>query len=217
MAPSAVVFLALALLAPGTSPTAAPASGPDTAEPVFASASLRIYRVVDSTGQPHLVLTNLDAEGNRLAAEEMFASTPPLPVEASAWEQENSRAEAEAPGEPTSGQREIHVDAGDDNVVRVDDGTGTTIIININSPPPPAPAEQEIVPVAAVPWVGWGTVVGGYEYPDELPFLGYSTGVGSPSWLGGLGLNAGNGYGLSTGKSCRRGFDCMFPPTAPSP
>jgi hypothetical protein len=209
----AAVFLAFAILVLGSAPAA---SEPHPGEPIFESASLRIYRVLDNAGRPRLLLTNLDEDGNRLAPEEEQASpakridsSPPSPAEPRTWDSPGTRPESE--------EREIHVDAGEDNVVRVDDGNGTTIIININPPPPPAPAEQVIVPAMGVPWIGWGSITGGYRYPDELPFLGYTSGVGSPSWMGGLGLNAGNGYGLSTAKPCGRGFDCMFPPTTPRP
>jgi len=221
---SAAALLAFTLVAPGSILTAAPPSGSGHAEPIFSSASLRIYRVVDSSGLSRLLLTNLDADGNRLAPEEVSAG-PAIRSEAGdAWpadhggrDSADSPEPAPASAEPAPEAREIHVDAGEDNVVRVDDGNGTTIIININPPPPAAPPEPTLVPVAAVPWVGWGSITGHYRYPDDHPFLGYSTGVGSPSWLGGLGLNAGNGYGLNTGKPCGRGFDCMFPPTTPRP
>jgi len=213
----AAVFLAFTILVPGSVPTAAPASEAPPAEPVFESASLRIYRVLDSAGRPRLLLTNLDEDGNRLAPEEERAgppsrsvSPPPSPAEPRTRDSRGTLPESE--------EREIHVDAGEDNVVRVDDGNGTTIIININPPPaPPSPPDQVIVPAVGVPWVGWGSITGGYRYPDELPFLGYTPGVGSPSWMGGLGLHAGNGYGLSTAKPCARAFDCMFPPTTPRP
>ena len=222
---SAAALLAFTLVAPASILTAAPPSGAGDAEPVFASASLRIYRVVDSAGLPRLLLTNLDADGNRLAPEEESAdptirseASDASPADHGRRESPDSPAEpASTPAEPAPEAREIHVDAGDDNAVRVDDGNGTTIIININPPPPAAPPEVAVVPAAVVPWVGWGSITGHYRYPEELPFLGYSPGIGSPSWFGGLGLNAGNGYGLSTAKPCGRGFDCMFPPTAPQP
>ncbi len=208
----AAAFLAFTIL-PGSVLAASPRTPEQgVGEPVFESASLRIYRVLDSEGRQRLLLTNLDKDGHRLAPEDEQARSVESP---------GTRPEFNPPpAEPLSEEREIHVDAGDDNVVRVDDGRGTTIIININPPPapePPAPPEQIIVPVLSAPWVGWGSIVGRYRYPDNHPFLGYSTGVGSPSWLGGLGLNASNGYGLSTAKPCGRGFDCMFPPTTPRP
>jgi hypothetical protein len=224
----AAAFMAFTLLPGSVQAAPPPTAEQGVGEPVFESESLRIYRVLDSEGRQRLLLTNLDEDGNRLAPEDEEARTverpeaPPLPAASvRTVESPGTRPEFDPPpAKPVSEEREIYVEAGDDSVVRVDDGRGTTIIININPPPapePPAPTEQVIVPVLSAPWVGWGSIVGHYKYPDDHPFLGYSTGVGSPSWLGGLGLNASNGYGLSTAKPCGRGFDCMFPPTTPGP
>ncbi len=221
----AAAFLAFTILLPGSVLAAPPPPEPGVGEPVFESASLRIYRVLDSEGRQRLLLTNLDEDGNRLAPEDEQTRTVKRPEapppEARSVESSGARPEFDPPpAEPVSEEREIHVDAGEDNVVRVDDGRGTTIIININPPPapePPAPPEPIVVPVLSTPWVGFSGIAGSFRFPDNHPFLGYSTGIGSPSWFGGLGLNAGNGFGLSTAKPCGRGFDCMFPPTTPRP
>ena len=184
---------------------------------VFQSESLRIYRVVDDRGRQRLVLTNLDNQGNRLSPDDDAAEAPPNrgPVRpAAAVEMNEDRFDDETATE----EREISVAIGEEKVVRVDDGKGTTIVININPPPAPAPApETIIVPAVITSVIGFGGIAGPYRFPENHPFLGYGTGIRSPAWMGGLGLNAGNRYGLNTGTDCGPGFDCMFPPSAKRP
>ncbi len=92
---------------------------------------------------------------------------------------------------------------------------GTTIVININAPPP-SPAEPDgfapafypvIYPVAS--FAALPVPIG---YPRNHHFLGYGLDISSPGLFGGLGLNAGNRFGLKTGSACGQGYDCLFAP-----
>jgi len=208
------VASALALVTLG--PTFA---APTSQEILFQSNDLKIYRATSERGVPVVVLTNLDALGNRLA--------PALDSEVGAGEAgtcaPDRSPQAAATSSPGSvkvvvnqGGAEAPVD--ERNVEVTPDGPGgTTVIININ---PPASPEREIVvvpPPYTYPVVAIGGLQGGYRYPDHLNFLGYGPDTSSPSWFGGLGLNAGNGFGLSNGTPCTHGFDCMFGPRSKRP
>lgn len=210
----------LLLLLPGALGTAARAATP-AEETIFQSSELRIYRTVNRDGIPIVVLTNVDADGQYFPGRPADApgqgarTLPPM---------SSIRADSpEAPGRPTAPPMRVVVngaeveDAAPSQVVEVssETGGGTTVIVNINPPQPP-PRETIVVPAAYQP-VADGVLVGPYRYPDHLYFLGYAPGTSSPSLFGGLGLNAGNHFGLKTGQVCDRGYDCMFGPTGDHP
>jgi hypothetical protein len=184
-----------------------------TGEIIFESEDLRIYRTIRANGSAAIVVTNLDADGHRMGDE-----PPPWVAPA---RQVDEPAEAAPPVQvivnqgdgstPSEAPAEVSMQAGN--------GDGTTIIINIDAtpsaPPPQNPAPVVVVPTARL--LGVGGVRGPTRYPDHQHFLGYGHDVSSPGFFGGLGLNAGNGYGLSTGTPCGRGFDCMFGPQRDHP
>ena len=200
------------------------------------SSGIKIYRAVSREGTPIMVLTNLDEEGNRLPSpggpgidttgtvRQAPACVADDPGRTSTGPGEADRASGAPAGVP-SGQVRVVVNQGEgqadpgarDVEVTGDGSGGTTVIININ---PPAPPEKEIVVVPSpftYPVVAYGGLPGGFRYPDHLPFLGYGPGTSSPSWFGGLVLNAGNGFGLKTGRTCGRGYDCMLAPSGANP
>ena len=170
-------------------------------EVLFESESLRIYRVLGPDGVARTFLTNLDEKGDPLLPEPAGEA-----VGGDRARRDDFRA-ADLQGAPES--RRSAAPAAEPH--RHEEPSTTTIVININAAPPAAPAPA-VVPVVAAPYVIFGGLVGGFRYPDRQPFLGYGTGVGSPSMFGGLGLNAANGFGLKRDASCTKGFDCMFPP-----
>lgn len=204
----------LLLLFPGLLGTAARAATP-AEETIFQSSDLRIYRTVNRDGVPITVLTNVDADGQYFpgrpadAPEQAARTLSPLP--------------AGPPERPIAPPVKVVVNDGEGNSgalspeveVSSESGGGTTVIINIHPPEPPR-RETVVVPVAYPPVV-YGGLVGAYRYPDRQDFLGYSPGISSPSWFGGLGLNAGNHFGLKTGTACDKGYDCMFGPTRDRP
>jgi hypothetical protein len=219
-----IIGSALALTIWGTIPALA---DPTPDEVLFQSAELKIYRTL-SRGTPVLVLTNVDAEGNFLAARESSGGAPevsalrpspgagatgappepPLSVPAVAGSDEPGRVKVVVHGDGTASpdQKDVEVTT---------EGTGdTTVIININPPAPP-PREVE-APVWSYPVVVGG-LPGPFRYPKHQYFLGYGPNTSSPSMFGGLGLNAGNGFGLKTGVPCDKGYDCMFGPTTGAP
>lgn len=200
---------------PGPSAWAAPPAE----ETIYQSSDLRIYRTVNRDGAPVVVLTNVDAEGQYFPGrpadsprreERAFPPYAPPPA-----------APVAAPERPQPPPVKVVVNRGEgedpaaEAEVASDTGGGTTVIINIHPPAPP-PRETAVLPVAYVP-VSYGGLVGPFRYPDHQYFLGYAPGTASPSFFGGLGLNAGNGFGLKTGASCDRGYDCMFGPTGDHP
>jgi hypothetical protein len=222
------LFLAAAFLA-GHPVPAAPASDAI----IDQSSGVMIYRGVSPRGTPVVVLTNLDEAGNRLPCPgadtaESRLKTPFCGDDPRGQTQSASMDAERAPGEPPApphgtvkvvvkqNEGAAEVDARDVEVTA--DGSGaTTVIININSPA--APEREPVVVQAPFPYpiVAIGGLAGGFRYPDHLHFLGYGHDTSSPSWFGGLGLNAGNGFGLVTGTSCGHGFDCMFGPASPHP
>jgi hypothetical protein len=201
-------------------------AAPGGDEVLFASPDLRIYRTFDRHGNPTIVLTNLDDEGNfldpRTAREEAPAARPPAPRErpappaATAAGGRDDEARDEASPNPVrvvvrGGGAERP--AGDGEVeVTTEAGGSTTIVININNNPPPPASVPAVYPI-----LSFGGLPGAFRYPEHLHFLGYGHGTGSPSLFSGLGLNAGNRFGLKTGNPCGRGFDCMFGPEADHP
>ena len=203
--------------APGTAARAATSAE----ETLFQSTDLRIYRTVNRNGVPIVVLTNVDAEGRYFPGRPVEdpardgRTIPPRPsVPAPA---------PVAPERPPAPPVKVVVNGGDgeaaadshDVEVSTESGGGTTVIINIHQPDP-APRETVVIPVA-YPSVAYGTLAGPYRYPDHLYFLGYSPGTSSPSYFGGLGLNAGNRFGLKGGAACDQGYDCLFGPTSTHP
>ncbi len=207
--------LALVLLLPACV-AEIPADGAP-GDTVFQAPGLRIYRGLDRHGGPTLVLTNLDEEGGFLSGRD---ETPGGGVPAvgsphdSAANPPADQASAAAPAPVTITVREgdgTERPAGTGDIdVATDAAGGTTIVININNLPPPraeVPNPTFVYPVVAI-----GGLPGPFRYPDRQPFLGYGLGIRSPSWFGGLGLNAGNRFGLKTGVACELGFDCMFAP-----
>jgi len=215
----ALPFPVLVLLA-GAFGTAAWAA--DSAEEtLFQSSELRIYRTVNRDGMPVVVLTNVDAEGQYFPGRPADVPargerpTPPGPSVPAASPEAPERPAAPAVRVVVNGA-EGDADAPSHEVEVTSESTGgTTVIVNIHPPQPP-PRETVVVPAAYQPITG-GVLVGPYTYPDHLYFLGYAPGTSSPSYFGGLGLNAGNRFGLKTGQACDRGFDCMFGPTGDHP
>ncbi len=179
---------------------ATPPASAATDQELYRSADLRIYRAMARDGGAAVVLTNLDEEGHRLGGEveeDLCPSPPPAPALPAVV------ALPPAAVEPPTAE------------VRDRGPSGTTIVININTPPP-APAGPDGFAPAAYPVVfpgGFFAVLpGAVRYPSHLPFLGYGLDISSPGWFGGLGLNAGNRFGLKTWSDCGRGYDCMFGP-----
>lgn len=225
------LVLACTLIAPRPGHASLP---PD--EILYQSSDLKIYRTL-SHGTPVVVLTNVDAEGNFLSGDERFRGGPqatptrPAPGSPDAGDgrggpSTESGERGAVPGRTPSGSHvRVVVNAEGDstpvdqgNVDVTTDGTGgTTVVININ---PPSPEKRDTVEVPAplvYPFVALGGLAGGFRYPEHLYFLGYGLDTSSPSMFGGLGLNAGNRFGLKTGKPCDRGFDCMFGPEPQRP
>jgi len=189
---------------------APPVSGADEHE-LYRSADLRIYRAVARDGGATIVLTNLDEQGNRFGGEVVEASrtSPGAPSPPSA---SNLVASAgPASGAPGSVAADEPLTAG----VRDSAAPGTTIVININIAPP-EPAVPDLVAPTVYPVVYQVAAPAGHSGRigdlSNHHFLGYSLDVSSPGWFGGLGLNAGNRFGLKTGSSCGHGYDCMFGP-----
>lgn len=207
----------LFVLLSGALGTAAPAATP-AEETIFQSSELRIYRTVNRDGTPIVVLTNVDAAGQYFPgrpAEVASQGERPIPSAPAAPVQTPERPAPPpvkvvvngAEGDAAAPSHEVEVTS--------ESGGGTTVIINIHPPEPP-PRETVVVPAAYQPIAG-GVLVGPYRYPDHLYFLGYAPGTSSPSYFGGLGLNAGNRFGLKSGQTCDRGYDCMFGPTGDHP
>ncbi len=181
---------------------------------IYQSLDLRIYRTVDRYGAPTVVLTNLDEEGNRLGGEPQgVPCAASVPREAS-----RPVTTGDAPDVHPGLRASVHGPEGTEapdgagSVEIKGDGRGeTTVVININNlpPPPPAPAPE---PQVLYPVFAGGGLAGPFRYPDHQYFLGYGPGVSSPSLFSGLGLNAGNRFGLKTGRSCGQGYDCLFAP-----
>lgn len=217
-------FLALSfpvlVLLPGAIGPAARAATP-AEETIFQSGELRIYRTVNRDGTPVVVLTNVDAEGRYFPGRPAEASVPAAPARRSY--EPVPAAPAEKPERPIAGPVKVVVNTGDgasavdpDSVeVSTEAGGGTTVIVNVH-PQAPAPRETVVIPAIYQP-VAYGGLVGPVKYPDHQYFLGYAPGTSSPSYFGGLGLNAGNRFGLKTGRACDRGYDCMFGPTGDRP
>ncbi|MBI4169669.1 MAG: hypothetical protein HY510_07005 [Acidobacteria bacterium] len=200
-------------------------AAPGSDEILFASPDLRIYRTFDRHGNPTIVLTNLDDEGNfldpRTAREEAPAARPPAPRERPVPPADTAaRGDDEWTGKPSAGPVQVVVRGGGagrpvdygEVEVTTDAGGGTTIVININNNLPPPAAVPAVYPI-----LSYGGLPGAFRYPEHQHFLGYGHGTGSPSLFSGLGLNAGNRFGLKTGNPCGRGFDCMFGPEAAHP
>ncbi len=220
--------MGLPLIGPPTLAAAEPEPSriaPPAEETLYQSDDLRIYRGSGRHGGPVLVLTNLDAQGNFFPGHRSEAPSgeerakPPGPPPA--WSP--APAVEPAPQSTPAAQVQVLVNRGDgadpaasDDVEVRTDGGATTVIINIH---PPAPPERQtiVVPAAGFPTVAYGGIVGPFRYPDHLHFLGYGHGTSSPSYFGGLGLNAGNRFGLTTGVACDRGYDCMFGPAPDHP
>lgn len=217
--------LTVTMLAPQPAHAAQPAD-----EILFQSSDLRIYRTL-SRGTAVVVLTNVDAEGNLLSGGDGPCSHPQaaparpvtgLPGAEGAREGSptGKGGQAIAPASTTDGGAVKVVVNGDggatpadqpDVVVTTDGTGGTTVIVNIN---PARPDKPDIVDVPAwsYPIIAFGGLLGGFHYPEHLYFLGYGPGTSSPSMFGGLGLNAGNRFGLKPASPCDKGFDCMFGP-----
>jgi len=222
----ASVIAAILWLSPGSAGFRdAPFAAARDESVLYRSRDLLIYRAVDRRGAPVVVLTNLDEEGNALAAPDestrsdassarpQAETCPPTPPPA--------QSAAESPGRRDAGSGGVRVvvntgDGSSDNQGGVEVATGeaggTTVIVNVNPPPRPEPDSAAVPGGSFYPVLAYGGIVGPYRYPDHLYFLGYGPDTSSPSYFSGLGLNAGNRFGLQTGVSCSRGFDCMFGP-----
>src|SRR5713226_10444441 len=168
---------------------------------IYQSTDLRIFRTTDRSGHPTVLVTNLDEEGNRLSGE-----PPGVPCAAGAPAEASRPATTGDAADSHPGLRvSVHGPGGAEGpdgaggVEITGDGHGeTTVVININNlpPPPAAPAPQ---PQVFYPVPAYGGLAGPFRYPDHQYFLGYGPGVSSPSLFSGLGLNAGNRFGLKTG------------------
>jgi len=227
-------FLGALLVSAGTAPARA-LTEDEEADVVFRSPDLRIYRAFDRHGAVALVLTNLDEGGNLLrGSSDTPVCAPALsptpgsggsePAASAAIESSrNSEGNAAAANVPTGrGGVTVTVNGGTDagtadgTQVEVSDGGqgGTSVVININNnPPPPQPAPVPVYYSSVVV----GGIAGAFRYPARQPFLGYSLDGRSPGFFGGLGLNAGNRFGLKTGNTCGNGYDCLFAPSARKP
>jgi len=191
---------------------------------LYQSRDLVIYRALDRHGTPLVVLTNLDEEGHALAGPD--EATPP---EVSGRRSEGetcqpaalpTQGDVESPaGKQNAGGRvRVVVNRGDGQQpadqgeveVTSEDGGGTTVVVNVNPPSRPERDTAVVPGGSGYPVLAYGGLVGPYRYPDHLYFLGYGPDTSSPSLFSGLGLNAGNHFGLRTGVSCGHGFDCMF-------
>lgn len=183
-------------------------------EELYRSGDLRIVRSVDALGKPIVLLTNIDAGGVRLSGGPDDTACPP---ESAAPEAQAAAAPTEAP--PSSGVRVIvNVSGGGSFVegdapskVQVVGEGGTTVVVNVGTPGPDR-GENEASPqvlYGSYPLVG---LPGPFIYPSRQPFLGYGTAGAFPSLFSGLGLNAGNRFGLKTGRTCGSGYDCFFRP-----
>jgi hypothetical protein len=194
-------------------------------EVVYESPALRICRTLDRLGGATLVLTNLDDEGNFLAGYVAPAVTT-LEMPTTATRTATPRCEVPGAADATESapvkvtvRRTEGIDppTADETVeVSTDKGGDTTIVININNPAPLPHPEPQVVPVL-YSFATIGGLPGPFRYPDHQYFLGYGPGIRSPSWFGGLGLNAGNGFGLKAGPACEQGFDCLFGPQRSHP
>ena len=185
-----------------------------------------IYRTLDRHGTPVVVLTNLDEEGHALAGPGE-ASSPEVPGPRSeggtcqpAPLPTQDDVESPAGKQAVGGRVRVVVNRGDGQQpadqgeveVTSDGGGSTTVVVNVNPPSRPEHDTAVVPGVSCYPVLAYGGLVGPYRYPDHLYFLGYGPDTSSPSWFGGLGLNAGNRFGQQTGGSCGHGFDCMFGP-----
>jgi len=165
----------------------------ESSSPEGRASGLRIYRALDRNGRQVVVLTNLDDQGNRLPSPP-DERVPEAPIATERCQAPARASEEPAPVGSAPAQER--------------DGGGATIVININN----APLETAPDTVYALPTLGYGGLVGPFRYPENHHFLGYGTGISSPSLFGGLGLNPGNRFGLKTGTPCAQGYDCMFGP-----
>ncbi len=180
---------------------------------IYATVDLRIYRALDRQGRPTVVLTNLDEYGNLLrpTPDESPCAPPSSPAEAPSAKESDKQAAGRAPVQIIINQGGSGAGPDDSGAVDVRGGTDgdTTIVININNNPAPPAAPPSSAPLV-YPAVLVGGLPGPFRYPDHQPFLGYSLDGSSPGLFGGLGLNAGNQFGIKTGRSCEHGYDCMF-------
>ena len=179
---------------------------------------VRIFYGEDSEGQPAIVLTNLDEDGKQRPScydDTPWPASPPRPLPPAvppSDEDETDTVDVQVTGGALPDGSQIEVKTGD--------AGGTTIIININQPPPPPPAAEptpQVVVVRTLGYAAFGGVPGPIRYPENHRFLGYGDDTSSPSWFGGLALNAGNQFGLSVGQQCGVGFNCMFGPKLQRP
>jgi hypothetical protein len=169
---------------------------------LYATVDLRIACTADRQGRPAILLTNLDASGDRLSP----AAPDPIPAIAPSA----PRAEAPAPPsrpDPEPAPRDdrpetvaIVLQNGDGTEeerkveVRRREGDGATIVINIDnrqSPPPAPPPASPAVP-APSPWswptMVWGGIPGPYVFPEHWHFLGLTHDNSYPRSFGGLGF-----------------------------
>lgn len=161
-------------------------------EVIFQAPDLRIYRILGRHGAETFVLTNMDEEGNLLSP---GGEPTPCPEPA-----------PEPPTLAPRGEAATPVPA----APAAESGSQPIVIVNVNLPS--SPVLEPNPSTWGYPVVSFGGLPGPYRYPERHHFLGYGPDISSPSLFGGLGLNAGNRFGLSIGTPCGRGFDCMFGP-----
>jgi hypothetical protein len=184
--------LLLILLGPvlgaGLPLTAAETPCPSNDAVLFTSSDLRITCTADRLGRSALLLTNLDAAGERLSPAPSAPAVPqgepaihavpyPAPLEPEPEVRRDDPVEVivRAGGSGDAGEVEVRREA----------GAGSTIVINIDnrqaSPPQPAPTLA----------YGWGPAYyvglpGPYQFPEHFHFLGTSHDNSYPKWFGGL-------------------------------
>jgi len=148
--------------------------------------TVRMFERRGADGRRFLVITNLDEDGNVIQdpAEEDLAAVPP----------------ASAPESP---RREISPEKAG---CAADATPAPLVVVNVQTAEPAAHS----LPLYPV-WTG--SIIGPYRYPDRIGFLGYGSGVASPGWFSGLGLNPGNNYGhRKEDKPNTEGLDAFFGP-----
>lgn len=150
---------------------------PDRLEPltdaeIAAELSRRIYRKMGDDGRVVIVFTNLDEDGNPLPESHIETSFIRL-TSRDGGEAKGGDASAVPGGEP-------------------DDAAGPLIQVVVN-PPAPAPAPEPAL--APIPWpyraafpAYFAGSTGFIDFPDQIPFLGYTIDNQYPKTFTGFGM-----------------------------
>ena len=152
-------------------------------EEVAGETGQRRYLQEKSDGRMVLVLTNLDAAGNRLPDDP--SETKFTLLKSRDWETAPDRSSSP----PTEPYEEV---------------AGPLVQVVVN-PPAQVPAPP-LYPYRANPVYFSGGIVGSFEYPERLPFLGYTVDNRFPRFFTGMGMPLFNdlrrsGQGDSGGKT----------------